>query len=75
MKTTGSPMAQPCAFSATCEPPMVNTPGSVQPGNGITRSMAPVARMSASKAIRSMPSGPSAWATPPSMFQIMVSGR
>ena len=38
-------MAQPCAFSATLAPPMVNTPGSVQPGNGMTRSIAPVASM------------------------------
>ena len=68
-------MAQPCAFSATCDPPMVNTPGSVQPGIGITRSIAPVARISASNAILSIPSGPSAWATPPSMFQIRVFGR
>ena len=75
MKTTGAPMAQPCALSATWAPPMVNTPGSVQPGKGITRSMAPVARMRESKPIRSIPAGPSAWATLPSTFQIRVPGR
>ena len=48
-KATRRPIETPCAFSAICAPPSVNTPGSVQPGNGSTRSIAPVARIRRSK--------------------------
>ena len=48
-RATRRPIDTPCAFSATCAPPSVNTPGSVQPGKGSTRSIAPVARTRWSK--------------------------
>lgn len=45
MNTTCWPIRVDWNFSATWAPPSENTPGSVQPGTGNTRSVAPVARM------------------------------
>ena len=48
-KTTRRPSRQPWSLSRICAAPKVTTPGKVQPSMGSTRSMAPGARMSASK--------------------------
>jgi hypothetical protein len=62
-------------LEAIWAPPSVKTPGSVHPGNGSARSMAPVARTRRSNRCRRGPSRVSRSRPSPNTFQTSVPGR